>query len=127
MSWENIGTLFGMLLSVAVVLVLAYLFTRYLAGRGISGGAVSHCRGKYGGYLQVLERVSLGREQNLVLARAGGQYLLLGVSPGGITLLRELSEDEAQTWRQQHAPAASPGASMGFQDALREVWKQRKK
>lgn len=128
MFWDEVGTLLGMLLAVAAVLLLAYFFTRYFAGRGANGGLFSRRGGKNTGNIQLLERVSLGREQSLVVAQVGGQYLLLGVSPAGITLLKELSGEEAEQWQKKPpAPPDPQGMPMRFQDALKEVLKQRKK
>ncbi len=122
MTWEEIGTLLGMLLAVALVLVLAYVCTRLLAGRGTlfsRGGSRS-------GNLRVVDRLPLGREQYIVLVQLGQQNMLLGVTPSQITLLRELNEEEAALWDEPHLPEGAPGAAVRFQDALREVLKQKK-
>lgn len=127
MPWTEIGTLFGMLTAVVVILLLAWLFTRYLAGR--TPGAVRFSRGRDGG-LRLLERMPLGREQYLAVVRAGERYLLLGVTGSQITLLRELSAEEALAWTEEEpgvSPNGGPGAPTAFRDVLREVWKQRKK
>ena len=122
MSWEEIGTLLGMLLAVAVVLVLAYGCTRLLAGRG---GLLS--RGvSLSGNLRVLERLALGREQSVAVVQVGDRRLLLGVTPAQITLLRELDEEEAAKWDEPRPPEGISGTAMRFQDALREVLKQKK-
>lgn len=116
----------GMLAAVAVILVLAWLFTRHLAGRA---PGMSRFFPDRDGKLRVLERLPLGREQFLAVVRAGETYLLLGVTASRVSLLRELSAEEAAAWTQaaQGAPPAEPGAPVPFREALREVWKQRKK
>lgn len=127
MHWTEIGTLLGMLTAVVVILLLAWLFTRYLAGRAPGAMRFSRNRSEK---LRLLERMPLGREQYLAVVRAGETYLLLGVTGSQITLLRELSAQEASKWTEEETDAPSegaPGASMPFRDALREVWKQRKK
>ncbi|BAL01152.1 flagellar biosynthetic protein FliO [Oscillibacter valericigenes Sjm18-20] len=127
MPWTEIGTLLGMLAAVVVILLLAWLFTRYLAGR--TPGAMRFSRNR-NGKLQLLERMPLGREQYLAVVRAGETYLLLGVTGSQITLLRELSAQEASKWTEDETdtpPESTPGEAMPFRDALREVWKQRKK
>lgn len=127
MHWTEIGALLGMLTAVVVILLLAWLFTRYLAGR--APGAMRFSRNRNGN-LRLLERMPMGREQYLAVVRAGETYLLLGVTGSQITLLRELSEQEASRWTEEEIgvpPEGAPGASMPFRDALREVWKQRKK
>ncbi len=127
MPWEEIGALLGMLSAVLGVLVLAWLFTRYLAGRAPGlGGFLPGRSGK----LRLLERMPLGREQSLVVVRAGEKVLLLGVTGSGISLLRELSAEEAAAWdseAQAASPAAGPETPIPFRDALRDVLKQRKK
>lgn len=113
MTWNEIGTLLGMLLAVALVLALAYGCTRLLARRGalLPGGG-------RGGRLRVLERLSLGREQSVVVAQIGAKRVLLGVTPAQITLLRELSGEEAALWDEVQKDGGPDGAAR-FQDALR--------
>lgn len=113
MTWNEIGTLLGMLLAVALVLALAYGCTRLLARRGalLPGGG-------RGGRLRVLERLSLGREQSVVVAQIGVKRVLLGVTPAQITLLRELSGEEAALWDEVQKDGGPDGAAR-FQDALR--------
>lgn len=128
MGWEEIGTLMGMLLAVAAVLLLAYLFTRFLAGRGLGGTPFSRY-GKRSENLRVLERLPLGREQYLAVVQIGEQCLLLGVTPAGITLLRDLSGEESVLWKEPPSSAFEGGRStpMRFQDVLQEVLKQKKR
>lgn len=124
MTWEEIGTLLGMLLAVGLVLVLAYVCTRLLAGRG----SLLSRSGSRSGNLRVLERLALGREQSAILVQVGTRCVLLGVTPSHITLLRELSEEEAALWDgpQLSSEEGTPGTGIRFQDALREVLKQKK-
>lgn len=124
MSWEEIATLLGMLGAIVGVLLLAYFSTRYLAGRGIGG--LSRIKGR-GGQLCLLDRMPLGREQYLAVVRAGSSCLLIGVTGSQITLLRELSEEDAALWKPEDPGDGAAAAPMAFQDALREVWKQKKK
>ena len=98
---DSMLSLIWMLLCVVVIIVLAYLFTRYVAGRrGLGGFGAPGGTGRF----KALARLSLGREQSAVLVQAGERYLLLGVAPSGVTLLAELSQEEAQ---ELYAP--SPG------------------
>ncbi|MEA4992495.1 MAG: flagellar biosynthetic protein FliO [Oscillibacter sp.] len=127
MPWEEIGALLGMLAAVLGVLVLAWLFTRYLARRAPGLGGLLPGRS---GKLRLLERMPLGREQFLAVVQAGEIYLLLGVTGSGVSLLRELSAEEAAAWdseAQAASPPAGPEAPIPFRDALRDVLKQRKK
>ncbi|MPM55811.1 hypothetical protein SDC9_102608 [bioreactor metagenome] len=127
MPWEEIGALLGMLAAVLGVLVLAWLFTRYLARRAPGLGGLLPGRS---GKLRLLERMPLGREQFLAVVQAGEIYFLLGVTGSGVSLLRELSAEEAAAWdseAQAASPPAGPEAPIPFRDALRDVLKQRKK
>ena len=95
------------------VLVLAYLFTRYVAGRRL---------GKR--MLTILDQVAVGKDQRLLLVRAGETYYFLGVTQGSITCLEKLTAEEAEAWMGGADGAAAP--KMGFQEALHSVLEQRK-
>lgn len=114
-----------MLLCVVAIIVLAYLFTRFIAGRGslgklnLGGGA---------GKFKVLARLSLGRDQSAVLVQAGERYLLLGAASSGVTLLLELTPEEAEAVSgPRPAPSPMPPTSSGFGEAMRSALQQRKK
>ena len=111
-------SLLWVVLCVAVILVLAYWFTRYVA-RGFPG--IQGPRGSE--RFQVLARLALGREQSLALVRAGERYFLLGVTPAGISNLAEFSGEEAEGWlKAQESQPAPPS----FREAVRLVMEQRK-
>ena len=121
MTWNEIGTLLGMLLAVALVLALAYGCTRLLARRGtLLPGA-----GGRSGRLRVLDRLPLGREQSVVVAQIGARRVLLGVTPSQITLLWELNEEEAALWDGPQGGGAPDGAAR-FQDTLRAALGRKK-
>ena len=117
---DNILSLIWLLVCVLVIIALAYLFTKYVAGR--SGGFLGAGNGTDG--FKLLARLPLGREQSLVLVQAGKRYLLLGVAPSGISLVAELTREEAQ----ELYPKSSPDqpAPPSFGEALRTVLKQKK-
>ena len=98
-------SLLGLLAVVVLVLAGAYAFTRW-AGKNLSGGFAG-----VGGArrIQVLDRAGLGREQSLLVVRAGERYLLLGSSPAGLTLLAELTKEEGEGW-------SPPPPSDGLED-----------
>ena len=116
---DSVITLMWLLICVLVIIVLAYLFTKYVAGRG------SGLLGLSGGNerFKVLARLSLGREQSLALVRAGERWFLLGVAPSGVSLVAELTQEEAQAL--YTLPADQP-APPSFSEALRTVLKQKK-
>lgn len=104
---------------VAATLFLAYWFTKYVAGRGFAGGA----GGKATGELCVLAQLGLGKGQRLLVIRLGQRCLLLGVAAESISLLTELTEEEAALWTQgaQAAPQ-----SPAFLEAMRNIMSQKK-
>lgn len=103
---------------VAVILVLAYWFTRYVA-RGFPGVQGSRESEQF----KVLSRLALGREEFLALVRAGERYFLLGITPTGISNLAEFSHEEAESWlNAQEAQPAPPS----FREAVQLVLEQKK-
>lgn len=113
---QGVFSLLGILLVLLLVLGGSYLFTRWagmgLAGRfGLSGA----------GRIRVLERVSLGRDQSLLVVQAANRYFLLGSSPSGFSLLAELTEEEGELWS---APPPSDGPASGKPPDFRALLKR---
>ena len=104
-----------MLVCVVLIIGLAYWFTKYVAGRGALGAFTGGRR------MEVLDRLPLGRDQSVVLARVGERYLLLGAGTAGITLLAELTAEEAASWK----PPETAGERPGFKEAFLTVMKQK--
>ena len=94
MYWSQILSVLGLLAVILLVLAGAWLFTRW-AGQNLGGGLFTAGRG---GRLQVLDRTVLGRDQAVLVVRAGQRYLLLGSTPAGLTLLAELTREEGESW-----------------------------
>ena len=120
---DGLGSLFSllwMLVCVVAIILLAYLFTKYIAGRGGGRLGLSGSSDRF----RVLARLSLGREQSVALVKAGERYLLLGVVPSGVTLLKELTQEEADAI----CPPPDPDQPVppSFGEALRTVLKQKK-
>lgn len=107
-----------MLVCVVLIIGLAYWFTKYVAGRGALGAFTGGRR------MEVLDRLPLGRDQSVVLARVGGRYLLLGAGTAGVTLLAELTEEEAAAWK---TPETAEGEKTGFKEAFLSMMKQRER
>jgi len=104
---------------VAVILVLAYWFTRYVAVRGMPGAQSFRESEQF----KVLSRLALGREESLALVRAGERYFLLGITPTGISNLAEFCAEEAEGWLNAQE---GPSAPSSFRDAVQLVLEQRK-
>lgn len=115
MDWLS---LIGMCLCVAVILYLAYWFTRRIAAGNLGGNMPSG-----GGHMRIYDRMPLGQNKAVVVARVGLRWLVLGVSDEQITLLTELSEEESRIWRQTKqvsGEAATPKFSDIISDVLRK-------
>jgi len=117
---DNILSVVWLLVCVLAVIALAYLFTKYVAGRN---GSFLGARGGTDQF-KVLSRLPLGREQSLALVQAGERYLLVGIAPSGVSLVAELTQEEAQALYPRPDPDQPPPPSFG--EALRTVLKQRK-
>lgn len=94
MDWAQILSVLGLLAIVLLVLAGAWIFTRW-AGQNLGGGFLAVSRS---GRLQVLDRAGVGRDQSLLVVKAGQRYLLLGSTPAGLTLLAELTPEEGKNW-----------------------------
>ena len=71
--------------------------------------------------MEALDQLPLGRDQRVVLVRAGERFLLLGATPAGISLLAELTKEEAASWKREAEERP------GFQEALMTVLSQKKR
>ena len=119
---DGLGSLLSLvwlLVCVLAVVVLAYLFTKYIAGRGLGPMGLSGG----GEHFRVLERLPMGREQSVALVQAGERYFLLGVTASNVSLIAELTQEEARALR---PPRPDQPAPPSFGEALRTVLKQKK-
>ncbi|MDE7221145.1 MAG: flagellar biosynthetic protein FliO [Oscillospiraceae bacterium] len=118
MTGKEVLSLLGALLILLLVLAGCYLFTRW-AGTGLAGrdfGPVGRRR-----QIKVLERLTVGKDQSLLVIELAGRYFLLGCSPSGISLLCELTEEEGALWA---APPAGEGGERmppDFREMLRKL------
>ena len=108
------------LLVIVAVLLLAYGFTRLLAGR--AGGGLTRYRGRR---VTVLEKIVVGKDQKLLLVKLGEEYYFLGVAQGSITNLGQVPEEVAAQWEAEDAQGKDTPSGMPFQEALRKVLEQR--
>ena len=96
------------LLVIIAVLALAYLFTRYGAGR--LNGMFRPRRRR----MTVVEQVPLGRDQRLVLVRMGDTLYLLGVTPGGVSRLEKLPASELEALEEPPPGDPPPDGAEGM-------------
>lgn len=83
----------GMLLAVCIVLYLAYWCTRHIAAS--PAGQL----GARGNQMRVVDRLMLGQNKMVAVVRVGERWLLLGVTGENITMLAELTEEQASCWK----------------------------
>ena len=104
------------------VLALCYYVTRRLTRLPTFG----RCAGGIPreGRLEVLSRVPLGKDQFLVVAAVGKRCFLLGCAAGSISLLTELTEEEAAAWT-AHREEKNHAEQKSFRDAMSELLKQK--
>ena len=120
-NWPQILSVLGLLAVVLLVLVGAYFFTRW-AGQNMGGGLFDLRSGQ----LQVLDRAALGRDQALLVVKAGQRYLLLGSSTAGVTLLAELPREEGECWEAPVSPQGPEGKQSPNFRALMRRLKEKK-
>lgn len=114
--------LLGMLLTVIVILILAYGFTKYLARFQLGKMRPS----ANGGKMRLVDQLAVGSDQRIALVQIGSRYLILGLSSNAITQLAELSEEEAALWNLETADGAA-STFPGFRSSLLEAFKQKRK
>lgn len=112
-------SLLWMIVSIVVIIGLAYWFTKYVAGRG---GLGAFGPLKAGEGLELLAQLPLGREQRLVLTRVGERYFLLGVTASNISMLAEFTAEEAALWKEG---AEEKRETPSFREALNTVLRQK--
>ena len=110
-----------LLIAVVLIMGLAYLFTRYVAG---NQNLLSQ-RGKNTKMLHIVEQTYMGRDRQIVLVQAGDRYFLLGNTPTQITTLAELSAGEVDLWREKERQTGEEGRTPSFAQSLQEIIKQR--
>lgn len=118
---ETIGQVLWALLVIIVVLILAYGCTRWIAGRA----AGDRWSGVPGGRITILEKVTVGKDQKLLLVKLGDVYYFLGSASNGITCLRQVPAEEAERWETEHRGGQAGAPAMKFSQALSKVLQQR--
>lgn len=98
--------MFRAVLTVAVVLLLAYWCSRLLAKQWV--------RGNGGANLQVIEQIQIGQNQRILLLKAGKTNYLIGVSQSSVQMLAEV-EGEFQA---AEPSKPEPLTQLPFRDVL---------
>ena len=110
-----------LLIAVVLVMGLAYLFTRYVAGNK----TLLSVRGKNGKLIHVLEQTYMGRDRQIVLVQIGDRYFLLGNTEDRISTIAEFSEEEVERWREKERQMGEESRSPSFAQSLQDIVKQR--
>ena len=116
-------SLLGVIIAIVVVIGLAYWFTRLVGNGKIPAFGI----GRRDDKLSVLAQAPIGKEQRLAVIQAGERYFLVGVTAQNISLLAELSAEEAAQWLPEsgeEGDGQTPSFKQAFMDSLRNK-KQR--
>lgn len=109
-SGSLVRTIIGLLIVIAVIWGVTWIFKQSRGGRSQAAGAG----------LQQVSSLPLGTNRSVALIRVGDELHLLGVSEQGITGIRTFSEDEAYELGVPFDPP-DDGPSMGGTPPLQRV------
>jgi len=112
-GFSFVSGFFQMVASLSIVIGLIYL-AYYLANRFLKGNLV---RKSVPRYIRVVESRFLAPKKSLMLVEVGGEYLLLGSTDSGLSLLKQVDMLETIEVVEELSAAAKPAAS--FPDGLR--------
>lgn len=76
--------------------------------------------------LLVLAQTPIGKDQRLAVIRAGTRYFVVGITAQNISMLAELSEDEAALWQESRSGKEHVQAP-AFHQAFMDAFQKRKK
>ncbi|MRR07206.1 MAG: flagellar biosynthetic protein FliO [Deltaproteobacteria bacterium] len=112
-GFSFVSGFFQMLASLSIVVGLIYL-AYYLANRFLKGNLV---RKSVPRYIRVVESRFLAPKKSLMLVEVAGEYLLLGSSDSGLSLIKQVDMLETIEVVEELSSPAKPAAS--FHDGLR--------
>ncbi len=112
---ETILRILGALAALALVLFLAWFILRWMGSRmgGTPGGAKR--------LLNILDRVSFGKNSSLLLVRVQSKVYFLAVSDHAIAKIGEFDDPDGEI---QTPP---PGEMIPFSDAMKQAMQKLKK
>jgi flagellar biogenesis protein FliO len=84
--------LIRLVVSLGIVVGLMLLASKTVRKRGYGGSAAAPKKGAPKADVEVLARKGLSKNSSIVVIRAGGRNLVLGVSDNNVTLLTEADE-----------------------------------
>ena len=105
--------LIRLVVSLAIVVGLMVLATKFVRKRGYGGSAAGPRRGTPIADVEVVARRELSRNSSVVVVRAAGRNLILGVSDNNVTLLGEADEMPAERELAEVIPAPRTEPAQG--------------
>lgn len=106
--FSQIGVIFATILGIVVILYLAYISTKLIGKRYSlrSGG---------GKKLKIIDSVSVGKGENIIIVKAGKKTFLVGISSANVSLLGELDSEDFPDAEN------TPESEMNFKTAFKSV------
>ena len=96
---DGIGSSILMIVLLLLVMLGAYFTTKFLS--------VKTKRLTKGKFLDIKDRLYVGRDKNILLVEAGDQYFLVGVTNQTITLIGTLKKEELSSIEQEPAETSA--------------------
>lgn len=121
---QDVLALLGMLLTVVIVLVLAYFCTKYFSRWKLGSLATNTSTSSQ---MRILDQLTVGADLRLLLVQVGTRHLLLGLSAAGITSLLELTPEEASLWDIAEQKGNTNSTCPSFGASFLEALKQKRK
>lgn len=105
---SQVGAIFATILGIAFILYLTYISTKLIGKRYSlrSGG---------GKKLKIIDSVSVGKGENIIIVRAGKKTFLVGVASTNVSLLSELDSEDFPD------DENTPESDMSFKTAFKAV------
>ncbi|MCI9163302.1 MAG: flagellar biosynthetic protein FliO [Lachnospiraceae bacterium] len=102
-------TIFRAVLTVVIVLVMAWWCSRLLGKQWAVRTAGS-------GNIELIEQLQVGQDRRILLMKVGEKHFLVGVSPAGIQLLSEVEGD----FKAPKPPEMPSGTQLPFREFLKQ-------
>jgi len=111
------GGIFQMLASLAIVVGVIFLF-RHFANRLLGGGMTRRTVPRY---IRVVESRFLAPKKSLMLVEVGGEYLLLGSTGDGISLIKQVDMLESIEVVEDLSQSQAAKPAFNLPEALRSL------
>jgi flagellar protein FliO/FliZ len=105
--------LIRLVVSLGIVVGLMVLASKVVRKRGYGGSAAAPKKGTPAADVEVLARKGLSKNSSVVVIRAGGRNLVLGVSDNNVTLLTEADPSALEQELAQVIPVPRTGPTRG--------------